>query len=170
MVGARLGDLRRDDHGDDWLHVVGKGAKEGDVAVPHSALGALERYLAHRGLPVTRTRWDPSTPLVPAIDGEGGITASRLWAVMKRFFAVAAQHLEAASPATATKLHRATPHWLRHTHATHALSAGVELTAVRDNLRHASVATTSVYLHADQTKRARQMREAFAPQPQRSTR
>jgi hypothetical protein len=34
----------------------------------------------------------------------------------------------------------------------------VELTTVRDNLRHASVSTTSVYLHTDQ---ARQMRDAF---------
>jgi hypothetical protein len=36
-----------------------------------------------------------------------------------------------------------------------------ELTTVRDNLRHASVSTTSVYLHTDQAKRARQMRNAF---------
>jgi site-specific recombinase XerD len=161
MVGARLGQLRRNDHGDDWLHVIGKGSKEGEVAVPLSALGALERYLAQRGLTVTRSRWDPMTPLIPAIDGEGGITAARLWAVMRRFFLFAAEQLEDASPATAEKLRRATPHWLRHTHATHALANGAELTTVRDNLRHASVATTSVYLHTDQVKRARQMREAF---------
>ena len=49
----------------------------------------------------------------------------------------------------------------RHTHATHALAKGAELTTVRDNLRHASVSTTSVYLHTDQAKRARQMRDAF---------
>ena len=161
MVGAQLGHLRRDDHGDDWLHVVGKGSKEGEVAVPLSALGALERYLAERGLTATRSRWDPMAPLIPAIDGEGGITASRLWAVMRRFFLFAAEQLEDASPATAQKLRRATPHWLRHTHATHALANGADLTTVRDNLRHASVATTSVYLHTDQVKRARQMRGAF---------
>jgi len=38
-VAARLGQLRRDDHGDDWLR--GKGSKEGDVAVPLSALGGV---------------------------------------------------------------------------------------------------------------------------------
>jgi site-specific recombinase XerD len=100
-------------------------------------------------------------PLVPTVEGEGGITASRLWAVFKRFFSTAAEQLQEASPSTAEKLKRATPHWLRHTHATHALAAGAELTTVRDNLRHASVATTSVYLHTDQVKRARRMREAF---------
>jgi site-specific recombinase XerD len=51
---------------------------------------------------------------------------------------------------------------MRHTHATHALERGVDLTTVRDNLRHASVSTTSVYLHTDQEKRARQLGAAFA--------
>jgi site-specific recombinase XerD len=52
--------------------------------------------------------------------------------------------------------------WTRHTHATHALARGAELTTVRDNLRHASISTTSIYLHSDQAKRARQIRDAFA--------
>lgn len=163
MVKARLGDLRRDDHGDDWLDVVGKGSKAGAVAVPLSSLGALERHLGERGLPISRTRWDPRTPLIGSLaeDGSGGITASRLWTVMKRFFATAADALESVAPATAAKLRRATPHWLRHTHATHALAHGVGLPAVRDNLRHSSISTTSGYVHVEEAQRARQMREAF---------
>jgi len=50
---------------------------------------------------------------------------------------------------------------MRHTHATHALGRGAELTTVRDNLRHASVSTTSIYLHSDEVKRARRIGEAF---------
>lgn len=50
---------------------------------------------------------------------------------------------------------------MRHTHASHALARGAELTTVRDNLRHASIATTSIYLHSDEVKRARQMDAAF---------
>jgi len=50
--------------------------------------------------------------------------------------------------------------------ATHALARGAELTTVRDNLRHSSVATTSIYLHTDEVKRARQMGNAFAPRQQ----
>jgi len=50
---------------------------------------------------------------------------------------------------------------MRHTHATHALAHGAELTTVRDNLRHASIQTTSIYLHVDEVKRARQMEGAF---------
>lgn len=50
---------------------------------------------------------------------------------------------------------------MRRTHATHALARGAELTIVRDNLRHASLRTTSVYLHADEVARSRQIDEAF---------
>jgi hypothetical protein len=36
------------------------------------------------------------------------------------------------------------------------------LVLTRDNLRHASIATTSIYLQSDEVKRARQMNQAFA--------
>ena len=81
---------------------------------------------------------------------------------MKRFFAQVADVVQEHSPAAADKLRRASPHWMRHTHATHALERGVDLTTVRDNLRHASVSTTSAYLHTDEEKRARQLGTAFA--------
>jgi len=47
------------------------------------------------------------------------------------------------------------------THATHALQRGAELTTVRDNLRHASLSTTSMYLHSDDLRRAKQIGGAF---------
>lgn len=163
LVGSTLRSVETDVHGDHWLHLMGKGAKAGRVALPPLARNALDRYLVDRGLPVTRALWDPATPIVGNLgaDEQGGITGARLWMVMKRFFATAADQLEAERPATAEKLRKASPHWLRHTHATHALARGAELTTVRDNLRHASVSTTSLYLHGDSIKRARQMEDAF---------
>lgn len=38
------------------------------------------------------------------------------------------------------------------------VARGAELTSVRDNLRHASLSTTSICLHGDEVKRARQLR------------
>ena len=39
-------------------------------------------------------------------------------------------------------------HWLRHTHATHAIAAGAPLTDVQAQLGHASLNTTTIYAHA----------------------
>jgi len=162
FVNARLGHLVRDDVDDDWIRVTGKGSKEGEVAVPLAAMGALERFLMQRGLPTTRGRWNPKTPLLPSLEGaEVGIGAGRLRALMKRFFQFAERKMESVDRGLSSKLSLATPHWLRHTHATHALERGVDLKTVQDNLRHASISTTSVYLHTDKARRARQMREAF---------
>ncbi|EPK2081348.1 Tn3-like element Tn4401 family resolvase TnpR [Klebsiella pneumoniae] len=163
LVGAVLGNVRLDEHGDHWLHLVGKGGKPGKVALPPLAYTALDQYLAQRQLPVSRERWNPKTPLVGSLgeDGNAGITGPHLWCVLRRFFTQAAEAIEADHPVAAEKLRRATPHWMRHSHASHALARGAQLTAVRDNLRHASIATTSMYLHGDELERARQMRQAF---------
>jgi len=40
------------------------------------------------------------------------------------------------------------PHWLRHSHASHALERGASVALVRDTLGHSSLAVTSRYLHA----------------------
>ena len=39
------------------------------------------------------------------------ISSWRLWQVLKRFFAAAAEVAEEGSPALAEKLRQATPHW-----------------------------------------------------------
>jgi site-specific recombinase XerD len=152
-----------DPHGDTWIRVVGKGHKAGKVVLPPLARAALDRYLVQRGLPVTPSKWRPSTSLIGGLGEDGsGISSWRLWRVLKRFFATTAEVVEEGSPALAEKLRQATPHWTRHTHATHLLEGGAELTTVRDNLRHASLATTSMYLHADDARRAKQVADRFA--------
>ncbi|WP_322059733.1 site-specific integrase [Paraburkholderia sp. J63] len=163
LIGATLGAVETDPRGDHWLRVTGKGKKLARVALPPLAWDALAHYLAERDLPVLPLRWNPATPVIGSLESDSDATISsvRLWMVMRRFFALAADAIENDHAPLAEKLRRASPHWMRHTHATHALGRGAELTTVRDNLRHASVSTTSIYLHSDEVKRARQLAEAF---------
>ncbi|HNY46650.1 MAG TPA: site-specific integrase, partial [Casimicrobium sp.] len=44
-------------------------------------------------------------------------------------------------------------HWLRHTAATHQADAGTDLRFIQKNLRHASLETTALYLHAEDDRR-----------------
>jgi integrase len=142
--------------------LVGKGNKSGSVAIPPHAAMALDLYLASRGIPNSPKRWKRDTALLGSLgEDELGLTGARLWAIMKRFFRFAAVELESADSELAEKLRRASPHWMRHTHATHALARGAALTTVRDNLRHASVSTTSAYLHTDRKQRATEMTKAL---------
>ena len=162
IVKARLGAISIDVDANRWINVVGKGNKSGSVAIPPHAAMALDVYLASRGIPTSPKRWKRDTALLGSLgEDELGLTGARLWAIMKRFFRFAAVELEPADSELAEKLRRASPHWMRHTHATHALARGATLTTVRDNLRHASVSTTSVYLHTDRKQRATEMAKAF---------
>ncbi len=145
LIGATPGDIRTDEYHAHWLHLVGKGSRPGKVALPPLARTALDQHLVQRGLPVTPARWDPKTPLIASLEQDSvtSITGTRLWSVMRRFFGQAADVIAGDNPAAAEK--RAAPvRWMRHTH------------------RHASVATTSIYLQSDEVQRARQMDQAFA--------
>jgi site-specific recombinase XerD len=163
LCDATLGDICIEELNDCWIDVVGKGAKKAKVSVPPLVRAALNRYLTHRGLATSPNLWHPDTRLVAKLSGEvgGGITPARLLDILERFFETAAKVVSETSPVLAEKLRSATTHWMRHTHATHALELGVPLLAVRDNLRHASVATTSNYLHSDASKRAAELSKAF---------
>ncbi|SPC18367.1 phage integrase family protein [Cupriavidus taiwanensis] len=164
LVASTLGDVEIDAQGDHWLRLVGKGSRAGRVALPPLARTALDRYLVERGLPVTRARWHPGAPLIAGLGkhADTGITSTRLWHLVRRFFSLAADLLGNDHPGATEKLRLASPHWMRHTHATHALARGAELLTVRDNLRHASISTTSCYLHGDDARRASQLGAAFA--------
>lgn len=97
-----------------------------------------------------------------SLDEDGtGIECTRLWRVLRRFSMLSADTIQEERPATAETLRRASPHWMRYTHASHALARGAALIIVRDNLRHASIPTKSTYLHSDEVQRARPFDQAF---------
>ncbi|MDR3096410.1 MAG: tyrosine-type recombinase/integrase, partial [Paraburkholderia sp.] len=65
----------------------------------------------------------------------------------------------AANAARAARLESASAHWLRHSAGSHMADGNVDLRLVRDNLGHASLSTTSLYLHSDDDHRHRETEE-----------
>lgn len=70
LVGATLGQIETDAHGDRWLHLVGKGSKGRQGGAAATGLCGAVRYLMQRKLPVTPARWDPLAPLIGSLDQE----------------------------------------------------------------------------------------------------
>ncbi len=170
-AGHRMGDFYCEKDGGEemwFLRVIGKGEKRRDIPVPDEFLGVLADVRRQLGLsPALPTVGEPAA-LVPGLRRDGRfeprkpVSVRRVSEIVQSAFGAAAALLEARNlgeDAThAARLRRASSHWVRHTYGTSMVDAGMPLTDVRDNLGHASVVTTEIYLHDDQRERHRRSR------------
>lgn len=118
----------------DVLRVVGKGEKERLVPVLPVTRKAIARYLALCPYPFT-----PTTSLF--LGAKGGRLSPRIVQLV-----VERLRETLGLPDTAT------PHALRHSFATHLLSAGADLRQIQELLGHASLSTTQVYTEVDRDR------------------
>ncbi|MFP6560362.1 tyrosine-type recombinase/integrase [Paraburkholderia sp. B3] len=137
-----------------WLHVVGKGGVEGEVPVSDALIADFGRYRTFHGMP-SLPRADELAPAVMGIAGDAGrhLTPAAVYLIVKEVFRRAAHALEPANPTGAATLRRASTHWLRHSAASHQADAGTDIRFIQKNLRHASIETTGLYLHAEDDRR-----------------
>ncbi|WP_126976915.1 tyrosine recombinase XerC [Frigidibacter oleivorans] len=113
------------------LRIRGKGGKERIVPVLPAARHAVEEYRRLCPFPPDRAG--------PLFRGQRG------GALNPRMVALAMERARARLGLPAT----ATPHALRHSFATHLLSAGGDLRAIQELLGHASLSTTQAYTAVD---------------------
>jgi integrase len=161
IVNAKIGDLKvvSTFEGDQWwLDVIGKGNKYREVPISPDLLEAINQHLRNRNLGRIGYVLE-DTPLIGKLRGSGRtpLSSSGLYQKLKKFFEEVARHVERTDPLSAEKLKRASTHWLRHTHGSHAVAKGVPLEIVRDNLGHSNISTTSIYLHTDRDDRYKAM-------------
>ncbi|MDE2087890.1 MAG: tyrosine-type recombinase/integrase [Xanthomonadaceae bacterium] len=136
-----------------WLRVTGKGGVEGEVPISDALMADFARYRAFHGMPVVPAS-DSSRPLILGIAGrEAPLTATAVYLVVKDALRRVADVLTPTDPVQAARLRRASTHWLRHSAATHQAEAGNPVHHIQHNLRHSSIATTSIYLHAEEDAR-----------------
>jgi len=137
-----------------WLKIIGKGNKYREVPVPSTLIQIIDEI--YYKLTGESWRTVPKTlPLIPRIRGQSvsALKPLAIHKVLKAFFAEIAVSLSETDAESSEKLTRASTHWLRHTHGTHAVDMDIALTVVRDNLGHSSIAITSQYVHADKDAR-----------------
>jgi integrase/recombinase XerC len=113
------------------MRITGKGGKERVVPVIDAAREAVAYYLR-----LCPHRMEPKAPLFRGIRG-GQLNPRAVQKVMDR------SRLQLGLPATAT------PHAMRHSFATHLLTAGGDLRAIQELLGHTSLSTTQAYTAVD---------------------
>jgi len=120
VLGITFSDLGRQ-----WITVRGKGSRTRTVVVPEALIAELR---------LLRWRADPDDGYVFKGQAGGRLSARFLTKVVRR----------AAEEAIAKPI---SAHWLRHSHATHALQGGAPIHLLQQSLGHRSLATTATYLH-----------------------
>ena len=130
-------DLEDVDFSSRLVRVTGKGSKERIVPFGEGAEEALRAYLPARSAR-RRRQGSPGEGEPLFINARAGRLTTRSMARLLK------TRLRAAGLPTAIS-----PHALRHTFATHLLSAGADLRAIQELLGHASLSTTQKYTHLD---------------------
>ena len=160
LLAARLGDLRYVSGGY-VLQVMGKGGMPRVVAIPPSALVALEDYLEARGIGSLQDAPVKAPLLASAKDPMESIGYQALYLTVRTWLrnAINASLLPLAERQS---LAGASAHWLRHTFATRAIKREVPMEVVQAQLGHANISTTmNIYAKAPLERQIQTISAAF---------
>lgn len=128
LIGLRLSDVSEVQK---TIKVLGKRNKERIIPLLPSVLTTIAKYKTFRAV---LPSLGASKILLVTSKGNA-IYETLVYRVITRYFSEISLKVKKS------------PHILRHSFATHLLSQGAELTAVKELLGHASLASTQVYTH-----------------------
>lgn len=127
----------------------GKGNKQRLTPLGKAAIAAVRDYLEHE-----RPRLAAAASLQPEwllLSRRGKrLRREAIWELVKKYAA------RVGIPPSVS------PHTLRHSFATHLLAGGADLRQVQEMLGHASIQTTQIYTHVDQS-RLKKVHKQFHP-------
>lgn len=131
LAGLNLEDI---DFRNESIRVRGKGRKERIVPFGSKAKQAMQEYLGVRGELLIEAPEEQRDPLAMFLNYQGTrITTRSVGRMIDKYVRECAI------------MHDLSPHSLRHSFATHLLSAGADLRAIQEMLGHARLSTTQIY-------------------------
>ena len=115
----------------------GKGGKQRLVPLANQAVQSISNYLEYER-PTLEDEQSLSNSLLLSRTGKP-LRREAIWELVKKYAA------RIGAPNSIS------PHSLRHSFATHMLAGGADLRQLQELLGHASIATTQIYTHVDQS-------------------
>jgi len=146
LSNLRLRDLHLEER---YCKCHGKGNKQRMAPIGDAAVEAVTHYL-QRQRPRLAAVNSSEVDWLFLSRGGRRLRREAIWELVKKY------SLIAGIPVSIS------PHTMRHSFATHLLAGGADLRQVQEMLGHASIATTQIYTHVDQS-RLKKVHEQFHP-------
>lgn len=154
LLGLRVSELEqsnwnsfRETDGKWWFNVLGKGSKEAKIPVTKELLHYVQQFRIYLGLP-KYPALEEEVPILYLPLKERLVRNRTIYSLLKKVGEKAAEFYPEDS-VKHQKLKSISPHWLRHLAASHQDKAGLSLKTIQENMRHSSIATTQIYMHAE---------------------
>ena len=156
LVNLKLQDIHEDEG---YCRCTGKGNKQRLVPLGKHAIDAFRQWMKTERETVLSRRMEGNHSYFQILGWnmeESKMTSKVPWAFLSfKGYKMRREALWNLIKKYAVRIGAPTetsPHWLRHSFATHRLAEGVDLRVIQEWLGHKSIVTTQLYTHVDMTR------------------